>query len=209
MESKWEAAQEVSNWERPGAMVRKTPLWPWKPAWTLLPDRMRLAMRMWGLFIYLIMMFLKTFLAGERLPFLELKVPTQGRPLISKLINPEPTLFCGPLNTVLSHSVVSDLSLCNLMDYSPPGFSTHGILQARILEWVAVPSSRGSSRPRDGTCVSYVSCIGSQVLYHCTTWKAPRRQYVSASITPEPGNWQLGTTPKARILLNIFKQASP
>ena len=42
------------------------------------------------------------------------------------------------------------------MDWSPPGSSVHGILQARILEWAAVPSSRGSSRPRDGT---QVSCI--------------------------------------------------
>ena len=41
-----------------------------------------------------------------------------------------------------------------------------GILQARILEWVAMPSSRGSSQPRDGTYVSYVSCLGRQVLYH-------------------------------------------
>ena len=39
------------------------------------------------------------------------------------------------------------------------------ILQARILEWVAMPS-RGSSQPRDRTLVSYVSCIGRQVLYH-------------------------------------------
>ena len=45
---------------------------------------------------------------------------------------------------------------CNLMDYSPPGSSVHGILQARILEWVALPSSRGSSQPRDWT---QVSCI--------------------------------------------------
>ena len=37
--------------------------------------------------------------------------------------------------------------LCNPMDCSPPGFSVHGILQARILEWVAIPFSRGSSRP--------------------------------------------------------------
>ena len=36
-------------------------------------------------------------------------------------------------------------TLCEPMDYSPPGFSVHGILQARILEWVAMPSSRGSS----------------------------------------------------------------
>ena len=49
---------------------------------------------------------------------------------------------------------------------SPPGFSVHGILQARILEWVAMPSSRGSSPPRDWTHVSYISRIGRQVLYH-------------------------------------------
>ena len=39
------------------------------------------------------------------------------------------------------------LTLCNPMDYSPPGFSVHEILQARILEWVAVPSSRESFNP--------------------------------------------------------------
>ena len=38
--------------------------------------------------------------------------------------------------------------LCDPMDYSPPGSSVYGILQARILEWVAIPSSRGSSQPR-------------------------------------------------------------
>ena len=40
-------------------------------------------------------------------------------------------------------------TLCNLMDCSPPGFSVHRILQARIQEWVAMTSSRGSSRPSD------------------------------------------------------------
>ena len=45
--------------------------------------------------------------------------------------------------------------LCDPMDWSPLGSSVHGILQARILEWVVMPSSRGSSRPRDRTCVSY------------------------------------------------------
>ena len=43
------------------------------------------------------------------------------------------------------------------MDYSPPGFSVHGILQARILEWVACSSCRGSSPPRDQTGVSYIA----------------------------------------------------
>ena len=36
----------------------------------------------------------------------------------------------------------------------------------RILEWIAMPSSGGSSQPGDWTCVSYVSCVGRQVLYH-------------------------------------------
>ena len=48
----------------------------------------------------------------------------------------------------------------------PTRSSVHGILQARILEWVAIPSSRGSSQPRDQTQVSYVSCTGKRILYH-------------------------------------------
>ena len=53
----------------------------------------------------------------------------------------------------------SCLTLCNPMDCSPPGSSARGILQARILEWVAISFSRRSSWPRDRTHVSYVSCI--------------------------------------------------
>ena len=60
----------------------------------------------------------------------------------------------------------SSLILCDPMDCSPLGFPVHGILQARILEWIAMPSSRGFSQPRDWTYVSYVSCIGRQFLYH-------------------------------------------
>ena len=52
------------------------------------------------------------------------------------------------------------------MDHSPPGTSVRGILQARILEQIAMPSSRGSSQPRDQTCISQTSFIGRQVLYH-------------------------------------------
>ena len=47
------------------------------------------------------------------------------------------------------------------------------ILQPRILEWVAISPSRGSSRPRDWTYVSCASCIGRQILYHRATWEAP------------------------------------
>ena len=56
-------------------------------------------------------------------------------------------------------------TLCDPVDCSPPGSSVHGILQARIPEWVAMPSSRGSSQPRDWTYVSHVSCIGRRALY--------------------------------------------
>ena len=57
-------------------------------------------------------------------------------------------------------------TLCDPMDGSPPDSSIHEIFQARILKWVAVPSSRGFSQPRDRTCLSYVSCIVRRVLYH-------------------------------------------
>ena len=58
------------------------------------------------------------------------------------------------------------LILCDPMNYSLPGSPVHGILQAGIMEWVFMPFSRGSSQPRDLTCVSSVSCIGRWVLYH-------------------------------------------
>ena len=54
---------------------------------------------------------------------------------------------------------------CDPMDCSLPGSSVHGILQAKILEWVAISFSRGSSQPRDQTHVSCVSGIGWQILF--------------------------------------------
>ena len=59
----------------------------------------------------------------------------------------------------------SCLTLWDLVDCSPPGSSVHGILQARILEWVAISYSRGSSQPRDRTHVSCVFCIDRWVLH--------------------------------------------
>ena len=72
------------------------------------------------------------------------------------------------------------LTLCNPMDYSLPGSSGHGILQARILEWVAISYSRGSSWLKDQTHVSCVSCTGRQILYHCRffTWEAPEKKNI-------------------------------
>ena len=57
------------------------------------------------------------------------------------------------------------LILCNATDCSLPGSSVRGILQARTLEWVAISSSRGSSRPRDQTHISCSSCIVRRLLY--------------------------------------------
>ena len=59
-----------------------------------------------------------------------------------------------------------------LMDYSPPGFSVHGIFQTRTLEWVSIASSRASSWPRDPTHVSCVSWTGRQILCHWAAWEA-------------------------------------
>ena len=49
------------------------------------------------------------------------------------------------------------LTLCNAMNCSPPGFFVHGISQARLLKWVATSFSRGSTQPRDETCVSFLA----------------------------------------------------
>ena len=61
-----------------------------------------------------------------------------------------------------TYSVVSD----SLQPYGPPDSSVHGISQARILEWVAISSSRGSSWPRNQTHISPISCNNKQILHH-------------------------------------------
>ena len=61
---------------------------------------------------------------------------------------------------------------CDPVDCSPPGSSVHGIFQARKMEWVAISSSRGSSRLRDQTCIV---CVGRQRILYCwATWEAHR-----------------------------------
>ena len=65
----------------------------------------------------------------------------------------------------------SHVRLCNTMDCSPPGSSVQGILQARILEWVAISFSRESSWPRNR---AHVSWIGRWVLYHEHHWEASK-----------------------------------
>ena len=71
--------------------------------------------------------------------------------------------LCLRLSFPFSSVTQSCPTLCDPMDGSLPGSSVHGIFQARILEWVAISSSRGSSCI---SYISYVSCIGRQVFYH-------------------------------------------
>ena len=65
--------------------------------------------------------------------------------------------------------------LCDLMDFSLPGSSVHGILQAKVLGWVIISFSRGSSQPRDRTQVSCVSSTGRWILYQ---WRHLGSSYV-------------------------------
>ena len=69
------------------------------------------------------------------------------------------------------------LNLCDPLDCSSPGSSVHGILQARLLEWVTISFSRGSSRLRDQTHISCVPCIAGRFFRHQAPWEAPLCSY--------------------------------
>ena len=74
------------------------------------------------------------------------------------------------------------------MDCSPPGSSVHGILQARTLEWVAIPFSRGSSQPRDWT---WVSCIAGRFFTIWATREAPNSNSNPQLLTLKPNCFPL------------------
>ena len=76
------------------------------------------------------------------------------------------SLFLRSIVSVHAKLLQSCLTPGDPMDCSPPGSSVQGILQAIIVWWVAIPSSRGASWRGDGTHISRVYCIGSWVLYH-------------------------------------------
>ena len=95
--------------------------------------------------------------------------------------------WCIAAALSLIHFVtLSCQSLCDPVDCSLPRFSVHGIFQARVLEWVAVSFSKGSSGPRDQNRVSHIvgsrsgEGNGNPLQYSC--WKIPR--------TEEPGRLQ-------------------
>ena len=137
---------------------------PWRHPWLLFFSLNLLCPWMWGIF----------FLVGSSV-FLSVVVHQlvviwcSGRrrwaliPLLLQL---------DPISSVyeywlFSHQVVSDSR--DSVNCSPPGFSVHGILQARILEWVGISFAVGSSRTRDW---AWISCIGRWILYHWATREA-------------------------------------
>ena len=74
------------------------------------------------------------------------------------------------------------LTFCDPVDCHPPGSSVHGILQARIVEWVAISYTWGSSQPRDQSHVSCICSIDRQILYHWCHPGSPRKGQ---------GRWQI------------------
>ena len=76
------------------------------------------------------------------------------------------------LACMCAKSLQSCPTLCDPLDCSPPRSSVHGILQARILEWVTMPSSRGSSQPRDQTHISLSPALANGFFTTSAIWKA-------------------------------------
>ena len=79
---------------------------------------------------------------------------------------------CIAATATAAKSPQSCPTLCDPIEGSPPGSPIHGILQARILEWVSMSFSRGPSRFRTPTRISSISCMGRQILYHWATSEA-------------------------------------
>ena len=114
-------------------------------------------------------------------------------------------------------SLQSCPTLCNPMDCSPPGSCIHGILQARILEWVAIPFSRGSPWPREQTCVSCIEgglftiWATRQAFYqvHAKRWKPlllPKKNWIWNVQSLSSSYWP---PPLPNIYVYIFYQAKP
>ena len=101
----------------------------------------------------------------------------------------------------------SSLTVCNPMDCSLPGSSIHGLFQGRILEWVAMPSSRGSSWPRARTLSSCVSLAG-EFFTTSTTWEACIALWaLQINLRPTQRTLPYWKTPRLRRLLQSTKTA--
>ena len=98
---------------------------------------------------------------GQAPKHILLKMTASGNTLLKRTRTPPRTAAAQACSVAQSRPTLGDP-----MDCGPPGSSIHGILQARIPEWLPMPFSRGSFRPGNQTHISYFSCTGRQVLYH-------------------------------------------
>ena len=96
---------------------------------------------------------------------------------------------------VCAQSLQSCLTLCDPMACNLPNSSVHGILQARILEWVAMPSSRGSSPPRNWTWISCIFCITGRFF----TAEPPGKPHHSLHILPNQALEFILTSPSLSV----------
>ena len=119
---------------------------------------------------------------------MRLSVSSVGKGLMSLHCSCHPAFpsKCGGSACMHAKSLQSCPTLCDPMDCSPPGSSVHGILQARILEWVAMPSSMDLPDRGMEPVSHYVSCIGRQVLYH---WQGPNQKTGFRVFNPRDQNW--------------------
>ena len=105
---------------------------------------------------------------------------------------------------VCAKSLQSHLTLCNPVDHSPPGSSVRGNLQARILEWIAVPSFRRSSQPRDQTYVFYTpTALAGQFFTTSTTGEAQYWTYqyfniLESTVVPFDSDFKYMLTKQSR-----------
>ena len=101
----------------------------------------------------------------------------------------KPRIFPGILPFRAYSVIQSCPTLCDPMGCNLLGSSVQGILQARLLEWVAISYTRGSSQLRDRTCISCVSCFGRWILYHlCHQFWFLRTQCFRGISSLESGN---------------------
>jgi len=86
---------------------------------------------------------------------------------------------------------LSRVWLCDPMDCGPPGSSVRGVFLARIVKWVAISYSRGSSQPRDQACVSCISCIADEFLLLSTILNTALKNILCSAYSsiPPPSSW--------------------
>ena len=97
------------------------------------------------------------------LKFEKNNIKEPDKPTVWTILRFRETPTTSSINQLCGSDAQSFLTLCDPMDCSPPGSSVHGILQARVLEWVAISFSKEAPHARGQT---HLSCIGKWVLYH-------------------------------------------